>query len=296
MAKFKPNAPDYPGQRAVCVPQDIVRQCQTMPIVRDLHVRIIGSFPRARLQPMNEPRVISDAILIHCTAGRGWCRMAGRKWTIEEGQVLLIPSGEAHAYGADGRAPWSINWIHFGGRSVPAYFEVLGATREQPLLNLSESAALVQAFEEIYGLLQLGYTESSLLALSTELGRFLGLLKIHQRGFYHKGRQAEEKILESMAFMREHFGQNPCLEELAAQVGMSVPHYCSLFKRQTNSSPILFLIRLKMQRACELLTATEMPVAAIGREVGYGDQLYFWRIFKKTIGMAPTAYRRTVKS
>ena len=164
----------------------------------------------------------------------------------------------------------------------------------QPLLSLSESSALVAAFEEIYALLQLGYTESNLLMLSTELARFLALFRTQQRASYRKGRLAEEKILQSLAFMRGHLEETLSLETLAAQVHMSVPHYCALFKRQTNTSPILFLIRLKMQRACELLSGTDVPVAAVGRQVGYPDPFYFCRVFKKTIGVPPTDYRRTV--
>lgn len=284
----------FPGQRMVVVPCDIAQQCRRMPVVRDLHVLAIGNFPAARHHYIDRREGLpEEAILIYCVGGRGWCRLGGKKWAVDEGKAIFIPPGEPHSYGADAQAPWSINWVHFGGKRAGAYLEALGVTREGPLLNLPGAAVLVEAFEEIYGALRQGFTETSLLALSTELGRFLGLLKVHQRAFYHKGRQAEEKIVESMAFMRRSIEQSLKLAALAAQVHMSVPHYCSLFKRQTNTSPILFMIRLKMQRACELLNSTDLPVAGVGRAVGYDDPFYFCRVFKKTIGLAPSDYRRT---
>lgn len=285
----------FPGERMVVAPRDVVRQCRRMPVVQDLHVLAIGNFPAAHHHYVQRREGVPEAILIHCIQGRGWCRLGGRKWTLDEGKAIFIPPGEPHIYGADDQAPWSINWVHFGGKRTQAYLDALGVSLEQPLLNLPDAPVLVQAFEEIYSALQLGYTESSLMALSTELGRFLGMLKAHQRAFYHKGRQAEQKIVESMAYMRENIERPLKLEDLAGRVHMSTPHYCALFKRQTNTSPILFLIRLKMQRACELLTSTDLPVSAVGRAVGYEDQFYFCRVFKKTLGLAPTEYRKTVR-
>ena len=284
----------FPNQRRVVLPPDIVGQCRRMPIVRDLHLLSIGSFPAAAHHYFQRREGIAAAVLIHCIGGRGWCRVDSRTWPIGEGQAVFLPPGLPHSYGADRRAPWSIHWIHFTGQRTDAYLQALGVGARQPLLNLADSAALVAAFEQIYALLQLGYTESNLLMLSTQVAHYLALFRTHQRASYRKGRLAEEKILQSLAFMRAHLEQPLSLETLAALVHMSVPHYCALFKRQTNTSPILFLIRLKMQRACELLSGTDVPVAAIGRQVGYRDPFYFCRVFKKTIGVPPTDYRRTV--
>lgn len=285
----------FPGQRRAIVPQDIVRQCRRMPVVQDLHLLSIGSFPAAAHHYFQRRRGFSAAIVIHCIGGRGWCRLGSKKWLVDEGRAVFIPPGRPHAYGADAQAPWSINWMHFGGKRAQAYLDALGIGPRQPLVNLPESAVLIEAFEEIYGLLELGYTESTLLALSTELGRFLAMFRTHGRAFYPKRRLAEEKIRKSMALMRRHLDKSFTLEALAADVHMSVPHYCSLFKRQTNTSPILFLIRLKMQRACELLSGTDLPVREVARGLGYRDPFYFSRVFKKTIGLPPGEYRRTVR-
>jgi AraC family transcriptional regulator, arabinose operon regulatory protein len=266
-----------------------------MPVVQDLHLVSLGSFPAAAHHYLHRPKGLPEAILIHCLRGRGWCRLDGKKWPLDEGKAIFIPPGQPHAYAADEHQPWTIHWLHIAGKRVDAYLSVLGVSSRQPLINLLDTAGLVQAFERLYGLLDLGYTESNLLALSTELGRFLALLKTHQTALHHKGRLAEEKIRASMAFMREHLRDALTLKSLAAAVHMSVPHYASLFKRQTHTSPILFLIRLRMQRACELLTTTDLPIKAVCREVGYADPFYFCRIFKKTIGQSPGEYRRMVR-
>jgi AraC family transcriptional regulator, arabinose operon regulatory protein len=286
----------FPGQRRVTVPQDVLAYCRRMPVVQDLHVVSMGSYPAAAHHYIQRRTGVAAAILIHCTRGRGWCRLGKRQWPVEEGMAVLMPPGRPHTYGADEQTPWTINWVHFAGNRMSAYLDALGVGGRQSLLNLDQSTVLVQAFEELQGVLQLGYTQSALLALSTQLGRLLGLLKLHQRAFHQKGRLAEDKIRRSMDFMREHLEETLTLESLAAKVHISVPHYCSLFKRQTNTSPIMFFIRLRVQRACELLGGSDLPVGTIARAVGYNDAFYFCRVFKKTIGLPPSEYRRAVRS
>jgi AraC-like DNA-binding protein len=47
-----------------------------------------------------------------------------------------------------------------------------------------------------------------------------------------------------------------------------------------------------MERACDWLGSTEWSIKLIAANLGYNDPLYFSRVFKSLIGMAPKAYRR----
>jgi hypothetical protein len=50
-----------------------------------------------------------------------------------------------------------------------------------------------------------------------------------------------------------------------------------------------------MQAACHLLDTTALSVKEVAAELGYEDPYYFSRIFQKTLGCSPLAYRRSVK-
>jgi transcriptional regulator GlxA family with amidase domain len=95
--------------------------------------------------------------------------------------------------------------------------------------------------------------------------------------------------------MQAHLAQSIRLEELASLAAVSVPHYCTLFKRHTGFAPIDWLIRLRIQRACQLLDTTTETVAAIGRRAGFPDPYYFTRCFRRIIGHPPREYRRITK-
>ena len=53
-----------------------------------------------------------------------------------------------------------------------------------------------------------------------------------------------------------------------------------------------YLNGVRIDKAKELLGNSDIPIASIGEQVGYIDQSYFSKVFKKNVGESPTAYRR----
>ena len=81
------------------------------------------------------------------------------------------------------------------------------------------------------------------------------------------------------------------MAELAAQVGLSVSHFSSVFKAHLGESPIDYFINLKMQYACHLLTTTKMSIKQVAFCLAYDAPYYFSRLFHKVIGVSPLDYR-----
>lgn len=277
------------------LPDTVVRQGQRLPVVRELFVTDIGHYPTARGHYVHRPCGRGESILIYCTGGRGWCEMGGREWRAREGWALLIPAGVPHLYGADAEDPWTIWWVHFGGALATQFLQALGVSPRNPMLYAPATLRLGDAFEDSYAHLQHGYSDATLIGLATGLARLLGLLKTHQRAPDARGRSGEEGIRQTILFMREHLDRPLRLRDLAELLDLSVPHYSTLFRKVTGTSPGRFLTHLKMQRACELLDATDQLVAEIGRQVGFKDPFHFSRAFKRVVGKAPTHYRAMVK-
>ena len=57
-------------------------------------------------------------------------------------------------------------------------------------------------------------------------------------------------------------------------------------------SPKNYILEMRVKRAAELLENTDLPMQKVGEEVGFSDQNYFSRIFKKYKGRTPSSYRR----
>jgi AraC-like DNA-binding protein len=105
--------------------------------------------------------------------------------------------------------------------------------------------------------------------------------------------QPQLRISLTISYMKEHLDKPLRAAALAAVANMSLPHYFVVFKRCTGSTPIDYFIKLRMERARELLATTLCSVKEIAGVLGYDDPLYFSRVFKAVNQTTPTQYRAT---
>lgn len=282
----------FEGQRLFVLPPAVQARCRRLPVVRELRATDLGHFPGARGHYVHRPEGCLEVILIYCLQGAGWCRLRGRRCLIGQGDTLLIPPGTPHAYGADGRSPWSIYWVHFTGRAAGQYLDALGVSVTSPVLHAPESGVIAGAFEEMLGYVPHGYTDASLLAMSTALGRLLGLLRWHQRSPGRMARHGEEKVIRTIDLMRRRLGDRLSVGDLARHVSLSPSRYAHLFRRFVGTSPLAFFARLKMQQACQWLATEDSAVGEIAQRLAFDDPLYFSRAFHRIVGIPPRAYRQ----
>jgi AraC-like DNA-binding protein len=81
------------------------------------------------------------------------------------------------------------------------------------------------------------------------------------------------------------------VSELAVRVGVSASTLYRQFAAQLGSGPVEWLTRARAEQAAALLIQTDLPVAAIGRRVGWPDPSYASRRFGQVYATTPTAYR-----
>ena len=82
------------------------------------------------------------------------------------------------------------------------------------------------------------------------------------------------------------------VEELAAEVRLSRFHFTRSFKAATGEPPHRFLIRIRIEKAQELLVTTDLSISEVAAQVGYSEPAYLARLFRREVGVTPTQYRR----
>lgn len=103
---------------------------------------------------------------------------------------------------------------------------------------------------------------------------------------------AERRCLE---LMQARLSDDISLDDLAAEARLSPFHFARMFKQSVGVPPRVHLTRLRVEKACELLELTDLPVTEIALEVGYSSNQVLARVFVKHRRMSPSNYRRTVR-
>jgi AraC-like DNA-binding protein len=100
------------------------------------------------------------------------------------------------------------------------------------------------------------------------------------------------KILEIESYISTNFSREIDFEMLSYEQGMHIAAFRRFWKKYIGGTPGNYVISLKMREAAHRLVETEDPVGMISHDVGYADELYFSRIFRKIYGMTATQYRK----
>jgi AraC family transcriptional regulator len=96
------------------------------------------------------------------------------------------------------------------------------------------------------------------------------------------------------AFMRENLASGISLEQLAEVACISRFHFLRLFKQTYGETPLKRLTRLRMEEARGRLARGRESITEIAFRSGYDNPAHFAVAFRKTFGLAPSAYKREI--
>lgn len=102
------------------------------------------------------------------------------------------------------------------------------------------------------------------------------------------------QLKEIVEYIQSHLQCELSLCQLANQVGISSYYLAHAFKVTTGLSPHQYVLRCRLDKAQQLLQETQMPIATIAYEVGFGNQSHMTTVFRKTLQTTPGLYRKQV--
>jgi AraC-like DNA-binding protein len=282
----------FPGQISFVIPDRILALVGDNPLIADLFITDIGYYPQARHHFRERPSGSNQFILIYCVEGQGEIRLKKTTHMVYADHFFIIPAGMSHSYHSDEQNPWSIYWIHFSGLKSGNYSRFAG----QPLAiergKTSRISDRVDLFSELFRNLNRGFSIETLEYVNLCLPHLLASFTHLSQFRLIKESGEKDPVTQSINFMLENINRKLKLEEIAAGIGLSASHYSRLFVNRTGHSPIDYFIQLKIQRACRLLDNSGWMIADVAREMGFDDQFYFSRVFRKVMGMSTGEYRK----
>jgi len=282
----------FPGQISFVIPERILTLVKDNPLIVDLYITDIGYYPQARHHFRERPLGSDQFILIYCVDGEGEIKLKETTHAISADHFFIIPAGMAHAYYSDEQNPWSIYWIHFSGNKSGIYSRFACQPLAIERSKISRISDRVDLFSEIFRNLDRGFSIETLEYVNLCLPHLLASFTHLSQFRLIKESGEKDPVAQSINFMLENVTKKLKLEEIASETSLSASHYSRLFLNRTGHSPIDYFIQLKIQRACRLLDNSGWMIADVSREMGFDDQFYFSRVFRKVMGMSPGEYRK----
>ncbi|MEV4438157.1 AraC family transcriptional regulator [Streptomyces sp. NPDC049577] len=230
------------------------------------------------------PRTLDHHVAVVISAGTGWYRTPdGHTRTVTAPALIQLAPGVPHHYGAAPGAGWDEAFVDFTGPAVDAYTELGCIDPTRPVVPLTDTTGPRAAVGRIARAARRG---NPLLEIETSAAvhELLVALRRARAGTDPHG----DPLLRALA--RDAFLPLSVAQH-AARHGMTTTELRTAVRRGAGCSPKDYLLGIRLTRAKELLAATELPVAAVARRVGYDDPAYFSRLFTRRVGTAPVRFR-----
>lgn len=215
------------------------------------------------------------------------------EWSLREGDVHVIPAGEPHRMLELERSEyWGL------ALSVPCF-----SANDTELLGTIDcvrdgASAVVRVPTNRHAFLEELFRELSAATHASEAVRRSLLTLILAEVDRARGLEATRSssgrsgvVVESLRFIEKNCLRKLTLDEIAAAVGRTPAHVTTALKRSTGRTAVEWVTAGRMAEARRRLAHSEERVEVVAERVGYADSTHFIRMFRRTHGATPTAWR-----
>jgi len=237
--------------------------------------------------------VARNHFIIHfILSGKGTFRCGKKQYALGAGDAFLICPDHVTYYEADMEDPWHYTWVGFNGVKAPKFMHNAGLSYDNPLFYYDTDNFFKDTIQKMAS-----FTKFS---LETDLSRlaylylFLSKLveiapKSNTVSIFDSS--IERYVKSAVDYIEVNFCYNISVTSLAKYIGINRKYLCTIFKNILGQTPIEYIIKTRMDKACHFLTNNNLSIAEVSTSVGYPDQFVFSKQFKKIIGQPPSYYR-----
>lgn len=209
------------------------------------------------------------------------------------GAAGAVPAAQRLYYAANTTDPWCYTWINFLGINSQMYTYQLIASSPEPYvlhgLDTEKYRTLIGQVLALEGTATARYFKGNGILLQV-LGELFQDAGFNER-YWGKNSVADE----AKFYLDVNYSEKLKLKEVAHNLGVHPNYLTRVFHEKYGVTPKQYLLNLKLQKACQLLRTTDLPVAVIAGSMGFDDGLAFYKLFKKAYGCAPSEYRHREK-
>jgi len=226
------------------------------------------------------PRLSDNTCLSYVEKGSGYFTIYNRKWTIQAGDLFLVPPDVLTAQRADEDSDLHIHWVAFNTNVNTA------ALASNPILHAPEAKAIFQTISQYNA-----WSEHITLMLSSDICQLLRLY-LDRDDFSQKSYDTQEYCIRYIRdTIHTHYDQNIQFAALAEQLYVHKSYLSAAFKKHIGISPRQYLTAYRIYRGALLLLYHPTASAShIADKVGYNDVSNFRKAFFAHLHLTPTQF------
>lgn len=123
---------------------------------------------------------------------------------------------------------------------------------------------------------------------------FLGFLAELHENIGVNGGGDSRACRKALDYIYRHYAESDlALTAIARAAALSTSQLCRVFRAECGTTPMKYLTRVRVARACDLLRKTGQSIKEVAAAVGFSDPLHFSRVFRRSQGLSPVAFRET---
>lgn len=238
------------------------------------------------------PGVRDHYCIHHILSGIGYYTSEHGRVRLSKGDTFILFPGKEVQYDADKEEPWEYAWAGFMGADASSIIRNTDFEKERPYILSGKipTGMIENGIRQIYDVK--GNTYEAAVAMAGALYSLLSVF-MHYSQREETGKDAQTIYVEkAQTYIETNYSYPVTVEDVAAYVGISRSHLFRSFQNHMDKSPKEYLSEYRIQQACHLLKETDLSVSAIAYSVGFDNNLYFSKAFRKQKNMSPTEYRR----
>ena len=241
------------------------------------------------------PGIRDHYCIHHILSGSGVYTTGKVSVRLSAGDTFILFPGVELQYQADKDEPWEYCWAGFMGTDAASIIRNTGFSKETPYILKGKipGKEIRNGLEEIYQ--NKGNTYESSVSMT---GSLYSLLAVFMHYADKKDAEKDSHVMyveKAMNYIETNYSYPITVEDIAHYVGISRSHLFRSFQNYMSKSPKDYLSGYRIRQACRLLRETDLSVSTIAYSVGFENNLYFSKAFRKQKGMSPSEYRQAKK-
>ena len=233
-------------------------------------------------------RVLNEYQLLYNPEGEGVFESAHCPQTkIKAGDMFLLFPGEWHTYHPNPRVGWKSHWIGFKGRNMDDRVKAGFLTPEKPIYHVGYSAIIEGLYRRAFAAAreEAAYSQQEMAGLVNHL---IGKMYSLERNIELSRNQQQVDMIDKARWrIRESLESEITIQGIAEELGVSYSNFRKLFKEYTGLSPATYQQELRLLRAKELLSTTDLSIKEIAYRLNFESPDYFSAKFKAKLGVKP---------